>query len=521
MYQLPKLLTAQVLIYLRKSRTDDPGLTAEEVLSKHEQMLDDWQLRNLPETGSIPEENRYREVVSGETIDSRPKMQELLRRIESPSVRAVLVVEPQRLSRGDLEDIGRLVKIFRYTNTLIITLQYAYDMHDDHDRDAFERELKRGNDFLEYQKRIMSNGRVLSVKNGNFIGNVPPYGYRKIRIKEGKRYAYMLEPDPIEAPILKAIFSWYADGIGTTQICDRLNAVGAKPRKAKVWSPYTIISFFDNLHYIGKVYWERRATVRTVEDGEIVLSRPRSEDFLVFDGKHEPLIDQDLWERVQSIKGSHPRVRKQREFINPYAGLLRCKNCGRALKLQTYVNGVPRLVCHNQRNCKTASCTDAEMREAVVQILMNNIRKFEEQLKSGKQDDADTYKDITTNLKQQLERLYELEAAQWAEKAKGEMPDRVFERLNNDVLNEIEKTKKALAQAEMNAPPKHDIQERIITFNATLDCLLNDAAPAREKNMMLKSCFLRLTYDRKRKAAKYGNRGGEPNPIQIDAELRV
>lgn len=41
MYQLPKLLTAQVLIYLQKSRTDDPGLTVEEVLAKHEQMLND------------------------------------------------------------------------------------------------------------------------------------------------------------------------------------------------------------------------------------------------------------------------------------------------------------------------------------------------------------------------------------------------------------------------------------------------------------------------------------------------
>lgn len=521
MYKLPQLLSSQVLIYLRKSRTDDPNLTVTEVLSKHEQMLDDWVARNLPEAGAIPDENRYREVFSGETVESRPKMQELLRRIESPSIRAVLVVEPQRLSRGDLEDIGRIVKIFRYTNTLIITLQYAYDMHDDHDRDSFERELKRGNEFLEYQKRIMNNGRIMSVKNGNFIGNVAPYGYRKVRIKEGKRYAYTLEPDPIEAPVLRSIFAWYAGGIGTTQICDRLDAMGVKPRKAEKWSPYTIISFFDNLHYIGKVYWERRSMVRVVEEGEIIATRPRSENYLVFDGKHEPLITLDLWERVQLIKGSHPRVRKQREFVNPYAGLLRCANCGRAIKRQTYRSGVPRYVCHNQRACGTASCTDEEMRNSIAQILKDSIRKFEAQLKNNEQDVVKASEEIIDNLRQQLESLYELEAAQWAEKAKGEMPDRVFERLNTDVLKEIEATKKSIEQAEINAPQKLDIQERIVTFRTTLDCLLDECAPIREKNKMLKACFLRLTYDRKKKDAKHGKRWGAANPINIDAELRV
>lgn len=521
MYQLPQLLSSQVLIYLRKSRTDDPGLTISDVLSKHEQMLNEWVARNLPESGSVPEENRYREVVSGETIESRPRMQELLRRIESPSVRAVLVVEPQRLSRGDLEDIGKIVKIFRYTNTLIITLQYIYDMHDDHDRDAFERELKRGNEFLEYQKRIMNNGRILSVKNGNFIGNTPPYGYKKIKIKEGKRYAYTLEPDPIEAPILKAIFTWYADGMGATQICDKLDAMSIKPRKTNNWSPYTIINFLDNLHYIGKVYWERRATVRAVEDGEVISTRPRSNEFLIFDGKHIPLIDADLWERVQAIKGSHPKVRKQHEIVNPYAGLLRCANCGHAIKRQTYINGVPRYVCHNQRVCGTASCTDEEIRDAVAQILKDSIKNFEAQLINGEKDTSKNDKEIIDGLNQKLERLYEVEAAQWLEKAKGEMPDRVFERLNANVLKEIDAVKRSIKQAEMDASPKMDIPERIITFRTTLDSLLEGATPAKELNRMLKACFLCLTYNREKKDPKYGRRWGAPNSVSIEAELSV
>ena len=72
MWQLPPLKPEEIIDYLRKSQADDPTLTVEETLAKHEQRLDEWMDRNLPGMGPVPEENKYREVVSGETIDSRP-----------------------------------------------------------------------------------------------------------------------------------------------------------------------------------------------------------------------------------------------------------------------------------------------------------------------------------------------------------------------------------------------------------------------------------------------------------------
>lgn len=72
----------EVINYLRKSRSDDPLLTVEEVLSKHEAMLDEWTEKHLG--GVVPEENKFREVVSGETIAERPEINRVLRLIESP-----------------------------------------------------------------------------------------------------------------------------------------------------------------------------------------------------------------------------------------------------------------------------------------------------------------------------------------------------------------------------------------------------------------------------------------------------
>ena len=107
----------EILEYLRKSRSDDPLLSIEEVLNKHETILDEWAEKVLGQ--KIPEVNKFREVVSGETIEDRPEIQKILNKIESPKYKAILIVDVQRLSRGDLEDAGRLIKLLRYTTTVV------------------------------------------------------------------------------------------------------------------------------------------------------------------------------------------------------------------------------------------------------------------------------------------------------------------------------------------------------------------------------------------------------------------
>ena len=113
------LKAEEILLYLRKSRSDGTLFTTEEVLSKHETILDEWMTYNLD--APIPEENRFREVVSGESIADRPEFRKVLKLLESPKYKAVLVVDLDRLGRPDMEEIGKISKIFRYTNTIVIT----------------------------------------------------------------------------------------------------------------------------------------------------------------------------------------------------------------------------------------------------------------------------------------------------------------------------------------------------------------------------------------------------------------
>ncbi len=524
MWQLPPLSPNEILIYLRKSRTDDPVLSIEEVLSKHEQMLDEWTRRNLSTSGPVPEENRYREIVSGETIESRPKVQELLRRIESPRIKAVLIVEPQRLSRGDLEDIGRLVKILRYTRTLAITLQYSYDLNDERDRDLFERELKRGNEFLEYQKRIMGNGRILSVQNGNFIGQHPPYGYRKIVIKEGKRKCHTLEPIPEEAEIVKLIFELYAKGTNAHQIARTLNGMGILSPAGGKWTAASIKPIVTNDHYIGMVHWNRRKEVRIIENGELVVTRPRNKDYMKFPGKHPAIIQQELWDAVQAIRGTLPPVKEKAKYANRFSGLVYCQ-CGAAMTRRQYMrNGeersAPRLLCLNQTECGTASCTVDEMTAEVIKILKTAIADIDLQLEQINAGDTLMHEQMLQQLEKRLDALDKKEISLWDKYTQEAMPRHIFEKLRSDLERERQETHQTLESTREALPQKANYERLRATFHAALEMIQNPNAPVRELNLLLKKCIKRITYSRKMKTSN-SRRFGAPEPIELDVDLNV
>ena len=536
----------EILAYLRKSRSDDALLTVEEVLQKHETILDEWAERNIG--GKIAEENKFREVVSGETIDDRPEMKELLKQIESPRIKAVLVVEVQRLSRGDLEDAGRLIKLLRYTNTLVITPQKTYDLRDDYDRDFFERELKRGNEFLEYQKKIMNRGRLLSVSQGNYIGNVAPYGYEKIWIKEGKKKCPILKEKPDEADAVRMIFDMYVNkDMGRTNICYALDGMGIKPPRGEFWSPATLKDMLANVHYIGKVKWNWRKTITIVEDGEIKQTRPKSQmgEFLIYEGKHEAIISEELFAAAQEKQGRNHRAKAKTKIRNPLAGLLWCK-CGRAMSLRTYKyhNGAPRLLCDGQVYCKTGSCMFDEMIDRVEGILEQCIEDFEIRLKNDEGDSLKLHARLIKNLEKRLNDLQAKELSQWEAQSDPDpsqrMPQEIFKQLNEKLLKEKDEVQQALCKAKDTMPHPIDYAEKAARFKEALAALKNPDASAAKKNKLLKACIDRIEYSREKperlrsnaKRVTVNGRRIRPDglptggnwtnpPIELDVKLKV
>lgn len=509
MYYQPKIdfKPEEVIDYLRKSQSDDPLLTVEEVLSKHEAILDEWAEKNLG--GVVPEENKFREVVSGETISGRPEIQKVLRLIESPKYKAVKVVEPQRLTRGDLEDIGRLMKLLKHTNTLVITPQRIYDLRDEYDWDAFERELKRGNDYLEYTKKILNRGRLLSVSQGNYVGNTAPYGYDKTFVTEGKRKCPILVPNKEEAEVVRMMFDLYVNkDMGCQSICNQFDKMGIKPPKGEHWSASAMSKMLENIHYIGKVKWNHRKTLTIVEEGEFKKTRPVAKigEYLIYDGKHEAIVPEDLFNAAQAKKGRNTRQKPHTKIRNPLAGLLFCQ-CGRAMSLRTYTkNGVersaPRLLCDGQNICKTTSCNYDEIIEKVKDTLRQCIYDFEVRIKNDDGDSTKLHAHLIKRLEAKKEELDKKEIAQWEAQADPDpskrMPDHVFKVLNEKLLKEKEEVQQALCNAYESMPDPVDYEEKLMRFKAALNALENPDATAEQKNKLLKACIERITYKREK-----------------------
>src|SRR5690606_26569493 len=113
-----KLPEGEYAVYLRKSRKDieEESRTGVDTLQAHRRTLYDLARRlNI----SVTEE--YPEVVSGERISARPQMQRLLEDVDNGRWKGILVMEVERLARGDTMDQGIVADAFKFSETLIIT----------------------------------------------------------------------------------------------------------------------------------------------------------------------------------------------------------------------------------------------------------------------------------------------------------------------------------------------------------------------------------------------------------------
>lgn len=492
--------------YGRKSRFDDPLLSVDEVLEKHNKILDEYAEKHLG--GPIPEENTYMEIGSGESLKDRPEITRLLKDIEDPEVQAILVVDVQRLSRGDLEDAGRLIRLLRYTNTYVITPMKIYDLRDEYDRDAFERELKRGNEYLEYFKKIQARGRLASVKEGNYIGSVAPYGFDRTTIEVDKKVCHTLKEKKEEADVVRMVFNWYCnEDIGVTAICRRLEGLNIKTKTGgNYWRPYNIFAMLENVHYIGCVRWNWRKTIKIIEDQEIRKLRPKAkvDEYLVFEGKHDGIISEELFNKAREIRGKRHRTKQNLSLKNPFSGIMYCK-CGTKMGYNTYrKNGVeyapPKLVCNNQVHCKTGSAIFEEIFNDVCITIRDCIQDLELRIENNQDDSFKLHRDLVTRLEKKLKELEEKEIEQWDAQYDPDLtkrlPPHIFQKLNEKVLKEKDEVNKALCKAKDSVPKQVDYKDELLKFEDALAALEDPDVDAKIKNQFLKNIIDKIVYER-------------------------
>ena len=524
----------EILIYLRKSRADDPLLSVEEVLANHEARLDEWVERNLGVP--IPSTNRYKELVSGESISDREEFQKVLKRIESPDIKAVLVVNISRLGRPDTAEIGLISKIFRYTHTSVITPERTFNIADNFEREMFETELKHGNFYLEATKKQLGMGRESSVKSGNWICSKAPYGYDKITITENKRKCPTLAINEERANVVNMIFNWYVhENIGTQVISNRLNEMNIKPPKSTVWTPDSIRTILENPVYIGKVRWNERKAVLVVDNGEFRKTRPKApeEERILSDGKHEAIISEDIFYAAQEKRGRNHRTCDNKELRNPLASILYCE-CGRAMSYRHSTRGnlkyrrEPRLCCNGQKHCGNGSCSVSEMMDFVENLLKKTISDFEIKVGNCDEETNTFHEKHLKNLENKLSDLNAREITLWESQVnpnpENRMPTHVFQALVDKLTKEREETEIAITKTKETLSTPINYEKKLVTFKMALEALQDENKSAAEKNLFLKACIDKIEYRREAPQKVLGKGVGRQwifSPMKLDVTLNM
>lgn len=297
-------------------------------MARHEKILQDFAIQTFGQ--KIPEANIYREVVSGETLDERIEIKKVFNRLENEPIRALLVIEPQRISRGRMTDCGRVIDILEYTDTLVVTVTKTYDLTNKFDKELFEAQLMQGNKYLEYHKEIMDRGKNLSIREGKYVGSTAPFGYDRKPLDKG----FMLVKHEVEAPIVETIYNLFVDeDLTTREIANYLNKHHMKPRKNDLWDYNMVGHVMKNEIYYGSTAWGKRPTIKKLINGEITKMRVSADDYMLVRGKHEPIVSKEKWDMAQEkIKGNpSSRTGLNRDLQNPLAGLVYCKKCGHSL----------------------------------------------------------------------------------------------------------------------------------------------------------------------------------------------
>ena len=365
-------------IYLRKSRAD---MEAEErgegdTYARHEKIL-----TNLADTLKLDVNKIYREKpISGETIAVRPEVQALLSDVSEGLWDGVLVVEVERLARGDTIDQGIVAQAFKYSNTKIITPVKTYDPNNEFDEEYFEFGLFMSRREYKTINRRLQQGRILSVQEGNFIGNKAPYGYKIIKNEFGD---YTLEIIEEEAEIVRLIFQWYigkgSDHLGTGGIVKKLNEMGVSTKMNGKWVVSTIQSILRNPVYAGYIRWNHRKTVKKSVNGVVVKSRPRDRNAPIYKGKHQPIISKKIWDKAQENMLNNRAVPNPSGVAtkNPLAGLIVCGCCGKKMVRRPISSRQPyeMLICQYS-DCDNVASRLSLIEERIVDTLKSWLKNY-------------------------------------------------------------------------------------------------------------------------------------------------
>ena len=452
-----KLPEGEYWIYLRKSRAD---IEAEargegETLKKHERIL----YKLAKDLGILITEEPFREIVSGESIYHRPEMLRMMAMMEERRPKGVLVVDMDRLGRGDMQEQGMILNAFRRLDVKIITPRKIYDLNDEFDEEYSEFEAFMARKELKIITRRLQRGRRDSVEGGNYIATRPPYGYEIMKLPNGRT----LKPHPEQAEVVKQIFRWYThpdpkEQMGSSKIATKLNEMKIPSYTGRHWTQSSVIAILKNAVYAGRIQWKKKEQKKSRTPGKKRDTRMRDpSEWIDVPGKHEPLIDEKTFQAAQDRRKGryHPPYQLDEngkpKITTALAGLIKCAKCGKTMVYRPYTHQPAHLRCNTPR-CTTRSSQYQLVEKRIVESLEQWLSGYKIQWGKRKKEEPDQALEFKraalTSLERELNELEHQKSRLFDLLERGIYSEDVFLERSQTLAQRIQSTQEAIERAK-------------------------------------------------------------------------
>ncbi len=497
-------------IYLRKSRADEELERSGEgdTLARHRKALLD-----LAQQKGLPITKIFEEIVSGESIAARPQMQALLSEVESGVYAGVLVMEVERLARGNTMDQGLVAQTFKYSDTKIITPVKTYDPNNEFDEEYFEFGLFMSRREYKTINRRLQRGRMTSVSEGKFLGSRAPYGYERYKLTGEKGFS--LRPIEPQANIIKYIFDLYTVGestpdgnvvrLGCSKIARRLNDDGVETMTGASWTSATVRDMLRNPVYAGKIRWGKRKQEKRIEDGKIekVRINNKNEGCVLVDGLHKAIVSEAQFNAAQELLDKNPPrpLGEKGVVTNPLAGLIVCGVCEHHMQRRPYSRKYPATLICPTVGCECVGARFDLVENRILKILSEWLDKYYIYLKSPhkpKNPKDDVSKTLLKSQKAELKRLEAQKNKVYEAYENGIYDLQTFLERSREVTKKIDETSSRISELEKEKDRSEDRQKSFALLVPKIKRILEDyeSLPPQERNTLLSEVLEKAIYSR-------------------------
>ena len=261
-------------------------------------------------------------------------------------------------------------------------------------------------DMSDNIRSVLKNRR----ENGFHIGAFALYGYKKDPGQKGH-----LIIDEEAAAVVREVFTLFSQGYGKTAIARMLNDRGIpnpteykrlkglrykqpKAKNSTLWKYFAISDILTNEMYIGNMVQGKYGSISY----KTKQNKPRPKDkWYIVEGTHEPIIDRELWGRVQKMIAERAKPFEV-GTIGLFAGKARCANCGYVMR-SSKNRGKHYLQCSNRHIAKDACIGSFISVDKLEQMVIDELNRLSKEYLN--KDDLEKKIEFSGNLQIQKESI--------------------------------------------------------------------------------------------------------------------